>query len=85
MLGYRYAPDIPDCCLCKDIGLYRVPLRQPNDLCRAGCKVKSDLSPFAVVVHLLQVDSGGNCFIRFPNFYLTQRNRVSVNSNGNLR
>ena len=29
----------------------------PDDLRCAGCKVKSDLSPFAVVVRLIQVGS----------------------------
>ena len=43
----RQALDVPNCRPCKDIGLYRVPLRQPDDLRCAGCKVKSDLSPFA--------------------------------------
>ena len=42
---------------CKDIGLYRVPLRQPDDLRCAGFKVKSDLAPFAVAVCLIQVGS----------------------------
>ena len=55
----RQALDVPYRRPCKDIGLYRVPLRQPDDLRRAGCKVKSDFSSFAVVVRLIQVDNGG--------------------------
>ena len=55
----RQALDVPNRRPCKDIGLYRVPLRQPDDLRCAGCKVKFDLSTFAVVVYLIQVDSGG--------------------------
>ena len=56
---------------CEDVGLYRIQLRQPDDLRCAGCKVKSDLSPFAVVVRLIQVDSGGYFlffFVLFPCF-----------------
>lgn len=49
----RQALDVPNHRPCKDIGLYRAPLRQPDDLRCAGCKVKSDLSPFAVVVYLI--------------------------------
>ena len=61
------------CCPCKYVGLYRVPLGQPDDLRCAGCKVKSDLTPFTVIVHLILVDSGGDSFIRFLDFYLPQR------------
>ena len=53
----QQALNVPNRRPCKDIGLYRVPLRQPDDLRCAGCKVKSDLSPFAVVVCLIQVGS----------------------------
>ena len=45
---------------CKYVGLHRIPLRQPDDLRRAVYKIKSDLAPFAVVVRLIQVDSGGS-------------------------
>ena len=50
---------IPDCCPCKDVGFYRVPFNQPDDLRRSFFKIKSDLSPLVVVVRLIQVDSGG--------------------------
>ena len=39
--------DVPNRRPCKDIGLYRIQLCQLDDLRCAGCKVKSDLSPFA--------------------------------------
>ena len=64
---------MPNRRLCKDVGLYRVPLRQPDDLHCAGCKVKSDLSPFAVVVCLIQVDRGGDLFVPFAALGLLQR------------
>lgn len=49
----RQAMDVPNRRPCKDIGLYRIQLCQLDDLRCAGCKVKSDLSPFAVVVYLI--------------------------------
>ena len=50
----QQALDVPNCRPCKDIGLYRVPLRQPDDLRCAGCKIKPQLAPSAVVVCLIQ-------------------------------
>ena len=48
---------MPNRRLCKDVGLYRVPLRQPDDLRCAILKIKPQLTPFAVVVCLIQVGS----------------------------
>ena len=44
---------------CKDIGLYRIPICQLYDLRCAAFKIKPELAPHAVVVRLIQVDSGG--------------------------
>ncbi len=49
----------PDRRFCKDIGLYRIPICQLYDLRRAVLKIKPQFTPLAVVVHLIQVDSGG--------------------------
>ena len=70
----QQALDVPNHRPCKDIGLYRVPLCQSDDLRCAGCKVKSHLSPFAVVVRLIQVGSGGYFlffFVLFTCFKVT--------------
>ena len=56
----REALYVPNRRPCKYVGLHRIPLRQPDDLRRAVYKIKSDLAPFAVVVRLIQVDSGGS-------------------------
>ena len=53
----QQALDVPNRRPCKDIGLYRVPLRQSDDLRCAGCKIKPQLAPSAVVVCLIQVGS----------------------------
>lgn len=44
---------------CKDVGLHRVPICQFYYLGCAVLKVKPQLTPFTVVVRLIQVDSGG--------------------------
>ena len=69
----RQTLDISYCCLSKDIGFYRVPICQFDDLRCAAFKIKPKLTQFAVVVCLIQVDSGGNFFVIFAAFSLLQR------------
>ena len=45
---------------CKYLVYHRIPLRQLDDLRCSSLKIKRNLTPFAVVVHLIQVDSGGD-------------------------
>ena len=63
----------PDHRFCKDIGLYRVPICQLYDLRCAAFKIKPQFTPHAVVIHLIQVDSGGNFFVPFAALGLLQR------------
>ena len=58
---------------CKDVGLHRVPIRQPDDLRCAIFKIEPNFAPFAVVVRLIQVDSGGYFFVPFAALDLFQR------------
>ena len=64
----------PDHRFCKDIGLYRIPICQPHDLRCAAFKIKPKLAPHAVVVRLIQVDSGGYFFVPLAALGLLQRN-----------
>ena len=61
----RQTLDISHCCLSKDIGFYRVPICQLHNLRCAAFKIKPNLTPFAVVVRPIQVDSGGYFFCSF--------------------
>ena len=63
----------PDPRFCKDIGLYRIPICQFDNLRCAVFKIKPQLAPFAVVVRLIQVDSGGYFFVPFAALGLLQR------------
>ena len=63
----------PDRLFCKDIGLDRIPICQTHDLRCAVFKIKPQLAPFAVVVRLIQVDSGGYFFVPFAALGLLQR------------
>lgn len=72
-------PVIPVCTgspFCKDVRFHCVPICQFYYLGCAVLKVKPQLAPFAVVVHQIFVDSGGNRFTCFPTLRLPQRNCV---------
>ena len=49
----------------KNVALCGIPLCQPHDLRCSSLKIKRNLTPFAVVVHLIQVDSGGDFLFVF--------------------
>ena len=57
---------------CKDVRFYRIPTRQLYDLRCAAFKVKPQITPFAVVVRLIQVDRGGYFFVPFAALGLFQ-------------
>ena len=45
--------------ICKDVRFYCIPIRQPDDLRCVVFKIEPNFAPFAVVVRLILVDSGG--------------------------
>jgi len=53
----QQALDVPSRRPCKDIGLCRIPICKFYDLRCAILKIKPQLTPFAVVVCLIQVGS----------------------------
>ena len=53
----QQALDVPNRRLCKDVGLCRIPICKFYDLRCAILKIKPQLTPFAVVVCLIQVGS----------------------------
>ena len=65
-----------DCLFCKFLAYRRIPFRQPDDLRCFGLKIKRNLTPFAVVVHLIQVDSGGDFLFAFGLGFAFQANYV---------
>ena len=63
-----------NCLFCKFLAYRRIPLRQQNNLRRSGLKIKRNLAPFAVVVHLVEVDSGGDwSFARCEDIMMTTK------------
>ena len=69
----RQALYVPDRRLCKDVGLCRIQICKFYDLRCAILKIKPQLTPFAVVVRLIQVDRGGDLFVPFAALGLLQR------------
>ena len=70
----QQALDVPNRRLCKDVGLCRIPICKFYDLRCAILKIKPQLTPSAVVVCLIQVDSGGYFlffFVLFTCFKVT--------------
>lgn len=65
-----------DCLFCKFLAYRRIPFRQPDDLRCFGLKIKRNLTPFAVVVHLVEVDSGGDFLFAFDLGFAFQLNHV---------
>ena len=65
-----------NCLFCKFLAYRRIPFRQPDDLRCFGLKIKRNLAPFAVVVHLIQVDSGGDFLFAFGLGFAFQPNHV---------
>ena len=65
-----------DCLFCKFLAYRRIPFRQPDDLRCFDLKIKRNLAPFAVVVHLIQVDSGGDFLFVFDLGFTFQANHV---------
>ena len=57
---------VPDHHLRIDVCPHGIPIGKPNDLGFAALKIKTDFPPFAVVVCLVRVDSGG--VFLFPSF-----------------
>lgn len=70
------SPEQSESLLCKNIGLYRVPICQLYDLRRTVFKIKPQLAPLAVVVHQIFVDSSGDRLTCFLALRLPQRDRV---------
>ena len=54
-----------NCLFCKFLAYHRIPLCQADNLRCSSLKIKRNLTPFAVVVHLIQVDSGGYFSVLF--------------------
>ena len=50
---------------CKFLAYHRIPLCQADNLRCSSLKIKRNFTPFAVVVHLIQVDSGGDFLFAF--------------------
>lgn len=65
-----------DCLFCKFLTYRRIPLCQPDDLRCSSLKIKLNLTPVAVVVHLIQVDSGGDFLFAFGLGFAFQPNHV---------
>ena len=64
---------VPDRRFCKDVRFYRIPICQFYYLGCAVLKVKPNFAPFAVVVRLILVDSGGYFFVLLSHIGLFQR------------
>ena len=75
-IPFRQSLNKSNCRLCKDVGLYRVPISQSDDLRCAVFKIKPQFTPLAVVVDQIFVDSGGDRFALFLELRLPQRNCV---------
>ena len=63
---------------CENFGLYRIQLRQLDDLRRAVFKIEPNFAPFAVARRLIQVDSGGYFFVLLAALGLLQRVTVWI-------
>lgn len=62
--------------LRKCLANHSVPLCQLDKLCFSCLKIKRNLTPFAVVVHLVEVNSGGDFLFAFGLGFAFQSNHM---------